>query len=399
MKKRIYLSFFFICIVLTALYFQTYRLDGYIKFTRYLPIYNLKHFPPKVIFYSSLTPEYLSEYAGQLKNDYGIDGFIITSLPSVKWPGNINKLTPLTDIVYKGNKTAAVNGIKDNFLKIGLEQGNIGLWEDEIKWQKDLKELKKVAAWAKKTGFKGIALDTETYRKTIWHNGLPRNDLPNIKELIKKRGLQTMQAILTSFPEAEIIVLPVGHLFAYTKTKPNKYAYWIDFFNGLLNAKPENGVTLFSERTYKVPIQIKLKNYYKDIRGEIIADHVDDPNYWLTKCSIALGMWPLGREYTDKRANLNPQEFYNQFNTAMQYCPKYVWVYAQGLSWWQTAKGQKYGLNSKEANLLTVKNIKKYQKILKDAKDPNLKLFYRSIKYHRHFTYLDLFFEKLFGVN
>lgn len=395
-NKIIVFSALFLALIVVLLNFKTFNLEYYFPYARYLPIYDINFYPPKVLVYSSLNLDYIAEHAAELKNKYGFDGFILTQTPVSTWPGDYTELKKFTGAYKKANKIAAASGLKDNFLKIALDQGNIPLWQDDKQWAEDLKNIKKIAHWAKDTGFVGLAFDTEPYNKFIWHNGIKRNRLPNIEKIIEQRGRELVLAVMNGFPEAELLVFPEGHLFAYTKKQPNKYAYWINFFNGMLNAKPHQGLTLLCERMYTVYNQLRLRNYYNDIQGEIIADNIDDPGFWLTKCSIGFGMWPLGREYSDKRANLSPQEFNEQFNSAVQYCPKYVWIYAHGLSWWQFANGKKYGVDNYEATLPLVKDIADYKKIILRSKDENLKYFYKELKYNKKYSYLGRILEKAF---
>jgi len=403
MKKKgfVFISFTLFMAIVMLLATKSYDLDSFAKYTMFLPNYDIRKYPPKTIMFSSMTSEYLIDHAKEIKQQQGLDGFILNQLPASQWPGRYEEMVPLTDIIHRGNKASADAGMHDNFLKIALNKGSLPMWDDQVQWEIDFKELTKVAAWAKEVGFRGIALDTESYHKGTWDNGKKKNDIPNIKRIIKNYGQKTVEAILAGYPDAEILVFPIGNLYAYTNSSPNNYYYWIDYFNGMLNAKAPQGINLLSERTYYVANQFKLKSYYSDIKGEIIADFVDDPEYWLTKCSIGFGMWPLGKEdnYNDKKANLTPQEFFVQYNTALQYCPKYVWIFAHGLSWWQTDQGEKYKMAEYYPALSTVKNIKKYQKIITDTKNKKLKIFYKSLKYNRKYTYLNQILDKFFGVN
>lgn len=398
MSKKIFLFFFAgVVLLLALLNLKTYNLKYYFPYARFLPVYEIEKYPPKVIVYSSLGPEYIIDNAKKLTYDYGFDGFIFTRTPASSWPGDYDKLKNQKDLYRKANKVAAAEGLKTNFLKIALDQGSIPLWQDEKQWKKDLETIKNIAKFARETGFIGIAFDTEPYNKFIWHNGIKRNRLPDIEKLIERRGRQTVEAVLKGFPGAELIVFPEGHLFVYTRmNKPHKYHYWINFFNGMLNAKPEQGINLFCERMYNVTNQLKLKDYFYDIQGEIIADNVDDPGYWVNKCSISFGMWPLGREYADKRAKMTPVEFNEQFNTAAQYCPRYVWIYAHGLGWWEFSDGEKYGVSSYEAGLPVVKNLGEYQKIILRSKDENLRFFYKELKYNKKYSYLGRLLDKIF---
>jgi len=399
MRSKKYLALILEIVVLAGLLlsFNSIDLNKYLSYARYLPVYNVDDYPPKVIVYSSLDSQYIIDHADRLQRDYGFDGFIFARTPASDWPGDLPALEKQAGLYKKANRVAAANGIKNNFLKIALDHGELPLWQNEQQWQKDLTTVKKISRFAKKTGFRGIAFDTEPYKKFIWHNGIKRNRLPNIEKLIELRGRQLVEAVCQGYPEAEIVVFPEGHLFVYTQmSKPHKYHYWINFFNGMLSARPPQGINLFCERMYDVSSQLRLRNYYRDIQGEIIADNVDDPGFWLTKCSISFGMWPLGREYADKRARLSVREFDEQFNTATQYCSKYVWIYAHGLGWWQFPEGEKYEVSPYEAALPVVKNLKEYQQIILRSKDENLKYFYKQIKYNKQYSYLERFLEKIF---
>jgi hypothetical protein len=379
-------------VILSGLQFS-YQRSKLIQYVRYVPTYDLRLYPPKVLVYSSITSEYLIDHARGIY-EQGFDGLILTQLP-VGWPGDYPELQKQTMLVRRGNAAAKKAGLI-TFLKIGIEQGDTPDWRDPAQWQRHMRTLASVSAWARHNGFAGIALDTETYHQEVWNNGITRNAVPDIKNILRKKGTETVQAIMHGFPNAEILVLPEGHLFSYTHRGPHKYALWIYFFDGMLLAHPRQGITLLAERTYTVSSQTKLKDYYYDIQGEIIADNVTEPWYWLSRCSIGLGMWPLGREYDDKRSLMSAADFQEQCNTALQYCPKYVWVYAHGLSWWQTDQGRKYRFNEREAALPRASNYQAYQNTLTKRRDPNLKMFYREIKYNKKYSYLDFLLEKIF---
>jgi len=394
-KKILWSSVFLLILSIFSLSLVTYNYEDYLNYSIYLPIYDPNIYPPRVVLYSSMSPRYLIENAKKMRDEYGFDGFIINSSPADPWFSGYKQLDELKSLYKEANKECAKWGIEHNFLKVAVDRG-IADWTDEKRWQEDLEKVRLTVAWAREVGFKGIAFDTETYNKKIFNNALTQNMIENLDQIIYQRANQVMTIILEEFPEAEFMVFPVGHLYAYDKKEPNKYYYWIDFYNGLVSTRPPQGITLITERAYKIASPQKIKDYYYDIQGEIMADHVEYPMYWLQECNIGFGVWPLGREYWDKRENLTATEFFTQLHTAAKYSSKYIFIYAHGHSWWQIEDGDKYGMRKDEAALPTVKNIESYKKMLLSLRNPDLKVFYRELKYNKKYSALNLLLENIF---
>jgi len=63
-------------------------------------------------------------------------------------------------------------------------------------------------------------------------------------------------------------------------------------------------------------------------------------------------------------------------------CPRYVWIYGHGSSWWQENDAEKYGLHE-ESSIPTVKNIEKYYAITRKSKEPALKKYFYAVKHGR----------------
>jgi hypothetical protein len=108
-----------------------------------------------------------------------------------------------------------------------------------------------------------------------------------------------------------------------------------------------------------------------------MIEHVEDPVFWKERCSIALGMWPLGKEYDNKAAHYSSLVFKEQFSQAVTLSPKYVWIYDHGASWFQLKReeAEKYTKGGrliwgKEYQILpTDPNINEYYSILRNYKN------------------------------
>ncbi|MBU0581091.1 MAG: hypothetical protein KKA19_07925 [Candidatus Margulisbacteria bacterium] len=369
----------------------------YIGLREYLPRYYINDYPPKALLYSAITPEYLKDTAEFWAKKVGISGFIITTLPS-NWYEPTENINQYFLITKQMNQICRNKGIDANFIRIGLGHRTLPDYFNDLKWGKILEKVKSVAKFAKATNFRGIALDTEAYTGELWNSSkgtLANYPKAELKKKIYQRGREIMQQIVQEFPEAELFVFPVGHLYAYTKKGSSKYELWIDFFNGLASIENERGIILGSERTYRIIQKNKLLHYYYDeIKGPIIGDNINNPNFWYEKCSIALGAWPLGKTYSDKSAWYNSFFFNRQFRTMEMTCPKYVWIYAHGSAWWQEKNIEKYRLH-KEAALPTVKNIQKYYAVVRKSKEASLKKYYYAVKYGRVSSILEIILGNL----
>lgn len=379
--------------VLILIFLVTFLILGNIKWAgkeyltlkEFLPRYPINAYPPKTLLYSAITPEYLKETAAFWRKEVGIDGFIITTLPS-NWNNKPKELNKYLGVAREANKECRKNGIEANFIKIALGHGRLPDYFDDKSWQDVLYQINFVARFARDAGFKGIALDTESYSKLLWNSAKWPNrkySKSKLKRKIFQRGQEIMEEIVEVFPDAEVFVFPVGHLYAYTKKRPSKYELWIDFFNGLASVENQKGIVLGCERTYRVYRKNKLLHYYYDeIKGPIIGDNIDNPFFWYSKCSVALGSWPLGKSYGNKKAWYNPIFFNRQFRTMEMACPKYVWIYGHGSAWWQEKDSNKYRLHP-EAKLPTVRNIKKYYQVVRKSEEPSLKKYYYTVKHGR----------------
>lgn len=70
---------------------------------------------------------------------------------------------------------------------------------------------------------------------------------------------------------------------------------------------------------------VSLSQIYS-MERKTMQEHVQDKVFWLNKCSVAIGMWPLGKSY-DKAARYTPAQFKAQFQAAVALSPRYVWLF------------------------------------------------------------------------
>ncbi len=393
-SQKLHVIILLVLLAFIALSLIKWPAAEYLDLTEYLPRYPLSQYPPRTIMYSSISLSYLKETAAFWHRETGMRGFIINTLRS-NWYDDPRQLWAQERSARETNIECRKYGIDANFVKISFGLRTLPDYFDDTAWQKILLNCGEVARFAKKTGFIGIALDTESYTKVLWNSSkgtLARHPKDLLKAKIRQRGKEVMQAIIAAYPDAEIFLIPEGYLLSYETPGPSKYELWIDFVNGMLSVRNRNGIVLGCEAMYKLTNKNKLLDfYYREV--PMFVDALEDPQFWIERCSIALGAWPLGREYDDKSGWYGPKTFGRQLRTMEMVCPRYVWIYAHGSSWWQEKDLKKYAMHPESA-LPTVKNIREYYAVVKESSDPLLKRYFYAVKYNKYPSILDIIREK-----
>jgi hypothetical protein len=311
--------------------------------------------------------------------EVGISGFLLRDIADwwVSRGKLFEKLQLLTEVNAKGKRY----GVDSNFLKVSLGYGNFPDWLDDAKWVDVVKTFGDISELAKKSGSRGIAVDTESYTIPLFD---PRDDRYKgiSKELIKakvfQRGHDIMAAVTNAFPNIEIIILLEGAYYWFNpKEGVNAGAWelWIDFWNGLASVNNRNGIVIAAERTYSVTNAIQMNQIYA-LEQKVMQEHVQDKEFWTEKCSIALGLWPLGKSYEDKSARYTVAQFRQQFREAAALSPRYVWIYGHGAAWWQLTSDEvkKYsdisgGMWSPKSQMLpTTENIDQFSTVVREGK-------------------------------
>lgn len=335
--------------------------------------------PPKVLIFSAVDTRYAADTLEFWGKDVGINGFILSYL--AHWQSSKSELAAHRAVLKRLNSQGQQYGIDSNFIKVALGDNKLPAWTDDKAWKSIIESFKNIAELAKETGSKGIALDTEPYTIALFDSRKLLNEFTTHEQLREKvylRGQQIMQALTSTYPDIEVIIMPEGALYSFNldlSSDTQVYELWIDFYNGMASVKNNRGIILASERSYDVTDRNFLTNIHNLI-DTTMKSHTNDPSFWHRHCSIALGMWPLGKEYDNKAARYSPAQFKTQFTQAVQLSGKYVWIYDHGSAWFQLKPGDvaKYNVGNrlwaKEYQVLpTTHNIDAYYAVLRDYKN------------------------------
>jgi len=330
---------------------------------------------PKVLIFSAIDGQYLSDSLEFWGKDVGVNGFIMAYFAD--WWSPKKEIFKNRDLLKKINAKGRQYGIDSNFIKIALGYRELPLWTDEQAWERIIDNFRNVATLIRQSGTRGIAIDTEKYSASSLFNPNSerfksiKKDILNAK--VYERGRQIMLAITEAYPDIEVILLPEG-LFAWEENV-QEYELWIDFYKGMESVKNNQGIILALEGTYSITDLAKLPTIYDRVQASMLSA-VNDRKFWQEKCSLAIGMWPLGKAYDNKAARYPPSDFKRQFSQAVSLSPKYVWIYGHGASWYQL-KGEDVDKYTKSGKWIWGKE---YQIL---PADPNIKEYYSILRNYK----------------
>jgi len=321
------------------------------------PRYDPASYPPRTLLFSDMDLIYLRDTARFWRNRVGIDGFILPGI--FNWYERPEKIWANYNLLQEANRECVIYGIDANFIKVALGYRALPRWDDETSWRAICDRFGVAASLAFRTGCRGIVIDTEPYTKPLWDPMAERFEGRPVEELEKavhRVAEELMDAMLSSYPEIEIMVIPDGAYRWFRKSDPT-YRLWIHFFNGLAASLSSGGVIVGTESSYHARSREMITWYYCAFNG-IMLQHAEDPIYWQRRCGIALGGWPLGyyrevrdeegrviaivnkkgepaQSKSDKSSYYPPEEFEEQMRTFESLCSRYIWIYAHGSAWWQ----------------------------------------------------------------
>jgi hypothetical protein len=293
---------------------------------------------PKVLLFSAVDVYYLADSVQFWGEKVGVNGFFLAYLAD--WWTPREKLFENVAILMDVNKKGTSYGIDRNFVKVALGYGKLPIWTDDEAWSGILSNFRNIAEFIKQSGTRGIAIDTEPYEVPLFDPETDRFktvDRKILKDKVYQRGKEIMQSLTEGFPDIEVVILPEGAFYWFNQDQGSSartYELWIDFFNGMASVRNKKGIVVSAERTYSVTDKNSLYGIYNMI-NKTMLEHVQDPVFWKEKCSIALGMWPLGKTYSDKSARYSVARFEEQFLQAEALSPRYVWIYGHGAAWFQ----------------------------------------------------------------
>ena len=343
------------------------------------PVLHARGMKPKVLIFSAIDIYYVADNVQKWGEDVGANGFLFSHI--AEWWTTKEKLADNLDVLREVNRKGAKHGLDSNFIKVAIGYSELPVWTDDKAWANVVENFRNIAELIKQTGTKGIAIDTEPYSVALFDSKAARfrmidNDI--LKRKIYQRGREIMQAITEVFQDIEVIILPEGAFYWFNPdqgTMANAYELWIDFFDGMASVKNRSGIVVAGERTYSVVDRLSVIKIYR-MTDETMQTHAKDPAFWKEKCSIALGMWPLGKEYHDKSARYPVSDFREQFAQAAALSPKYVWIYDHGTAWFQLSKeeAEKY---TKDGRWIWEKRYQVLPAV------PNIDEYYTVLREHR----------------
>jgi hypothetical protein len=331
---------------------------------------------PKVLLFIEIDIYYLNDTIKTWGEKVGINGFLLTHIAN--WWTPREQLFENMTILKEVNQKGVLYGVDQNFIKVALGYKKLPDWTDDKAWAGVIDNFKNIAELIRQSGTRGIALDTEPYEIPFFNS--PENPVSNIytdflKAKIHQRGKQIMEALEGVFPGIEVIILPEGAFYWFNPdqgSNPKGAELWIDFFNGFAAGRKKGRMILAAERTYSETDKDSILNIYNLI-DKTMRDHVEDKKFWQEKCSIAIGMWPLGKSYTDKSARYSAEKFGEQFAQSSALSPEYIWIYDHGTAWYQ--------LTNEETVKYTANNHSIWEKDIQVLPtDPSVLDYYRVVK-------------------
>jgi hypothetical protein len=265
--------------------------------------------------------KYLKIHGEFLGREMGASGFMLTNL--AEWY-TYETLLMRQDELREANSSVRRHGIDSNLILLRLGRGELPDWNDHQGWDKAAENFGRIAEIAMEAGCAGLAIDTEPYHNDPWAD-------TTHAEAIEERFFEVFTRIEELAPGSLLFILPAAPDLDSASVS---YRGWKYFWRGLVRAKPSGTVVLGAEQTYHHPNPEYIREVFADIERAMI-ENTPDLEYWREHCTIALGAWPLGRDFEDKGPWYSPERFQGQISTFKELCDEYIWIYAHGSSWWQ----------------------------------------------------------------
>ncbi len=366
---------------------------------------------PKTILFATIPFEYLADTAERWASNR-ISGVMLAKVMR-NWDSDIWQTpdgermvggsNPLFRRICRMHEICLKHGMDSNFIKVAF-YSHLPDWFDDAGWKTLCDNFREGAIFARDSGCRGLAIDIEYIAEIYdlsWDAyldpGYPRDRL---RSQAARRGAEIAASMLDAYPDMEILQLPEGmHFYGPLAA---------DLFRGMLSEaarrRAPGGLHLLTEMSYQATDPIWLTRFvqYLDETVEKLASD-EEYRYWREKCSVSLGLWPLGyyREvydgdgnflgysgkkekfgdrvvgsYADKSENYPVEDFRRQFAAAMMLCKRYIWIYCHGSTLWQLSaeEMERYG-GSESDGLPTADNLGDYLKVIRERKvlaDPTL---------------------------
>ena len=288
MKKAylyIFAAVFLIITLLSTLHKQSF--GKYEAYAPYAPNYALANFPRHTLLYSqSAVSEILSKHK-QLRAHH-VSGIIVTTV-SANW---FDEELPTKKIQHECQRLNHL--FPDSYLSTNLIPPTIATmpnWDDISGWATINARILAISQFARNAGFKGLLLDTQDRNTLFW---CPEEN-PRYKDIsdefaskvIYQRSREMIQTIDTGFPNAQILINPVGCISPEkTYSDIPKYLYWVHFANGLMSTRHGPGIAFvvdsYTDILTTANIEERLTADYATLNMLL-----DEKQYWQEKGSLS----------------------------------------------------------------------------------------------------------------
>lgn len=259
--------------------------------------------------------------------EIGVNGFFLNNVLA-SWENSVGEddKSPFYQKVKQFQDLYSKHGVTDNFIKVALYKPHD--WTDPAAQSRIVSNFRQAAHLAKYASLTGIALDLEPQAKGFWEED---PSVPDKDRRVFLLGKRIGGAILSEFPEATAIVLPEILVYTcppYDQAICRAYKFSPKFLDGLVQSHFER-LILATENSYNSAFSALIA---KGVREKYRAALQDD-GLAPDSVPVALGLWPLGKTYTDKTARTSPGEFEKRLREAFQQPSPYLWIYGHGSAW------------------------------------------------------------------
>ena len=388
------------------------------------------------ILFVTVSPLYLLEKAEYFGSN-GVDGIMMSGLMgswhSDVWAANrytddppgtrvVGAENSLLKLCKRMNQACRDAGVEFNSVQVSVAQP-VPDWFDDAGWATIVENFRQGAIFAREAGFAGIAFDHE-YISDWYLLRNPRYSEPGyppeaeIRRMVQRRGYEIMSAMLDEFPDMIFWLLPEN---------PDNYDGWlgVDMFVGLTRGMAERdapgGLHLCTERSYLNlrPCGLATINNWTSESARFALRKAATPevlDYWMRRCGLSMGIWPLGfyyefkdstgkpygytgkrstypgewvGSYADKTENYPVENFEWQFAGARSLSRRFMWLYCHGTVLWRMTPEEMVRYRATPNDTLpTVWNLPEYLRILRARpvmQDPLFEVTAASIREHRGF--------------
>ena len=301
---------------------------------------------------NAVEPAYLRKHIEELERVLPLDGLVI-----FVYPNDWGQVRNGQEALFFGGRRFASNDFSnaladlkatrfnrftDNFIQCGasavgswvtkkVEDGNMDWFAPN--WSVVAQNGAVAARLAKEAGFKGIFLDLEYYKGGLgpWnnlfdHNARPDKDKRSLAEVeaqVRLRGQEWMQAVVESYPDITIIIIPSSGWERHNMVEP--------FVRGMLERRGKATLIDGGEGGYSMV----APRAFSELRERAESCHRKDKLFksmqyafgvWVDPTPNAFGGWHTNPVDFHKNYR-SPTELAHTLHGALAAADRYAWIY------------------------------------------------------------------------